>query len=99
MLFMCCHFHFFMMMIDDNDILIYLTDNSARNYRPSFRENKPNTFVSMTENERFGIVFTKTRVYKLGHRISFEDEVYPFHFNEFEDNDVMMMRPDHMLSP
>ncbi len=44
----------------------WLNVTSARNYIPSFRENKPKTF-SMTEYERFGLVFTNTRVYKFKH--------------------------------
>ncbi len=33
-----------------------------------FVETSPIRSFSMTENERFGLVFTKTRVYKFGHR-------------------------------
>ncbi len=39
----------------------------ARIYRPSFRDNSPKRSFSMTENERFGLVFAKL-VYKSGHR-------------------------------
>ncbi len=35
---------------------------------PVFAKTSPNPSVSMTEYERFGLVFTKTRVYKFGHR-------------------------------
>jgi hypothetical protein len=40
----------------------------ARNYRPSFRKTSTKRSYSMTEYERFGLIFTKTRVYKFGHR-------------------------------
>jgi hypothetical protein len=33
----------------------------ARIYRPSFRQNKPKRSFSVIENERFGLVFAKTR--------------------------------------
>ncbi len=33
---------------------------SARIYRPSFRENKPETLVFNEKNERIGLVFAKT---------------------------------------
>jgi hypothetical protein len=33
---------------------------SARNYRPSFGETSPKRLFSMTENERFGLVFANT---------------------------------------
>ncbi len=33
-----------------------------------FAKTSPNCSFSMTEYERFGLVFTKTRVYKFGHR-------------------------------
>jgi hypothetical protein len=40
----------------------------ARNYRPSFRvKTSPKESFSMTAYERFGLVFTETRVYKFGH--------------------------------
>ncbi len=32
----------------------------ARNYRPSFRENKPKRSFCITENERFGLIYVKT---------------------------------------
>jgi hypothetical protein len=35
---------------------------------PVFAKTSPKRSFSMTEYERFGIVFTKTRVYKFGHR-------------------------------
>jgi hypothetical protein len=35
---------------------------------PVFAKTSPKRWFSMTENERFGLVFTKTRVYKFGHR-------------------------------
>jgi hypothetical protein len=35
---------------------------------PVFEKTRPIRSFSMTENERFGLVFTKTRVYKFGHR-------------------------------
>jgi hypothetical protein len=35
-----------------------------------FVKTSPIRSFSMTENERFGLVFTKTRVYKFGHRLS-----------------------------
>ncbi len=35
---------------------------------PVFAKTSPNPSFSMTEYERFGLVFTKTRVYKFGHR-------------------------------
>jgi hypothetical protein len=34
-------------------------DGSVRIYGPSFRETSPKRSVSMTENERFGLVFAK----------------------------------------
>jgi hypothetical protein len=34
---------------------------------PVFVKTSPIRSFSMTENERFGLVFTKTRVYKFGH--------------------------------
>jgi hypothetical protein len=34
---------------------------------PVFAKTSPNPSFSMTEYERFGLVFTKTRVYKFGH--------------------------------
>jgi hypothetical protein len=34
---------------------------SARIYRPRFRENSPKRWFSIIENERFGLVFSKTR--------------------------------------
>ncbi len=34
---------------------------------PVFAKTSPNRSFSMTEYERFGLVFTKTRVYKFGH--------------------------------
>jgi hypothetical protein len=47
------------------------SDISARNYRPSFAKTSPKRSFSMTEYERIGLVFTKTRVYKFGHRSIF----------------------------
>jgi hypothetical protein len=35
---------------------------------PVFAKTSPKRSFSMTEYERFGLVFTKTRVYKFGHR-------------------------------
>jgi hypothetical protein len=35
---------------------------------PVFAKTSPNPSFSMTEYERFGLVFTKTRVYKFGHQ-------------------------------
>jgi hypothetical protein len=34
---------------------------------PVFAKTSPKRSFSMTEYERFGLVFTKTRVYKFGH--------------------------------
>jgi hypothetical protein len=34
---------------------------------PVFAKTSPKRSFSMTEHERFGLVFTKTRVYKFGH--------------------------------
>jgi hypothetical protein len=39
---------------------------SARISRPSLREKKPKTLVSIIENERFGLVFPKTGYINLG---------------------------------
>ncbi len=36
---------------------------------PVFAKTSPKRSFSMTEYERFGLVFTKTRVYKFGHRL------------------------------
>jgi hypothetical protein len=38
---------------------------------PVFSKTSPKRSFSMTEQERFGLVFTKTRVYKFGHRYRF----------------------------
>jgi hypothetical protein len=35
-------------------------------YRPSFRENKENRSFSISENERFGLVFAKTEPINTG---------------------------------
>jgi hypothetical protein len=43
------------------------SETCARNYRTCFRENQPKTRFLLSEYERFGLVFTKTRVYKFGH--------------------------------
>ncbi len=36
-------------------------DTSARIYRPSFLKTSPKRSISVIENERFGLVFAKTR--------------------------------------
>ncbi len=40
--------------------------SGARIYKPCFRENKPNSF-SMSETDRFGLVFAKTGSIIFGH--------------------------------
>ncbi len=47
--------------------LYFFVQISARIYGPSFRENKPKSSFSMTESERFGLVFAKTGPIKFGH--------------------------------
>jgi hypothetical protein len=46
----------------------------------------------MTEYERFGLVFTKTRVYKFGHRSDFCEKkkfwVMLLHFTNFKDKRI-----------
>ncbi len=56
---------------------------SARNYRPSFRENKPKTLVFNDWIEHFGLVFTNTRVYKFGHRQVKVNEIVPLTVKKF----------------
>ncbi len=51
--------YFLSTRVSDPDPLV--ADSSARIYRPSFRENKPKTLVSATQNEHIGLVFPKTR--------------------------------------
>jgi hypothetical protein len=41
----------------------------ARNYRPSFRENKPNTLVLYDWKRSFWACFRENWVYKFGHRL------------------------------
>ncbi len=50
-------------------VLRTVLDTGARNYAvdPVFAKTSPKRSFSMTEYERFGLVFTKTRVYKFGH--------------------------------
>ncbi len=40
---------------------------------PVFAKTSPKRSFSMTKYERFGLVFTKTRVYKFGHRCQNSD--------------------------
>jgi len=46
------------------------TDISARIYRPSIGENKPQRSFSVIENERFGQVFPKTGSINSGTQLS-----------------------------
>ncbi len=43
---------------------------------PVFAKTSPKRSVSMTEYERFGLVFTKTWVYKFGHCCLFHNRIY-----------------------
>jgi hypothetical protein len=56
-------------------VLLYLAENKFMStlpvpeiIDPVFAKTSPKRSFSMTEYERFGLVFTKTRVYKFGHR-------------------------------
>ncbi len=43
---------------------------------PVFAKTSPKSSFSMTEYERFGLVFTKTRVYKFGHCTVISGDAY-----------------------
>ncbi len=57
-----CSYRYFFPVFPPPSLLQPATSQaSARIYRPSFRENKPKTrWFSITKDERFGLVFTKT---------------------------------------
>ncbi len=55
------------MLLDLQSLLGLLCTPVPEIIDPVFAKTSPKRSVSMTEYERFGLVFTKTRVYKFGH--------------------------------
>jgi hypothetical protein len=62
----------------------------ARNCRPSFRKNKPKCSYLMTQNERFGLVFTKTGSINSGTALCFRINWFFVPESTFSGHEIML---------